>query len=136
MAAPPPAQQGLAQLYQLYRQVLRVHRTKLPGPLRSLGDSYVKGEVRRHLKGKTTPQQWREFQGQWAAYVSMLSGRADADEAHGSVRPLHDAEGALNEEQREQLQRLKDAALELGGEGRGGADGGSSGGGCGIATKP
>ncbi|KAI8474634.1 MAG: hypothetical protein J3K34DRAFT_366119 [Monoraphidium minutum] len=124
MAAPPSsAQAGLARLYQLYRQVLRVHRAKLPPPLRTLGDSYVKAEVRRHLDGKTSAAQWREFGDQWAAYVSMLAGRADADEDRGDVGRLHDAGGAaLSAEQQEQLRRLQAAALELGG--KGGGDGG------------
>lgn len=131
MASSASAQEGLAALMRLYRQVLRVHRAKLPPPLRSLGDSYVKSELRRHLSAKTSPTQWREFGDQWSAYVSMLSGRADADEARGATRPLHDADGQLNEEQQEQLRRLREAALELGGGpgGGGGADGG--GGGCG-----
>lgn len=130
MASPSSAQQGLAQLMGLYRAVLRVHRRKLPPPLRSLGDSYVKSEVRRHLDGKTSQRQWREFGDQWSAYVSMLAGRADADEARGATTPLHDAEGALNEEQREQMRRLRDAALELGGAEGGGAEGGGHG--CGL----
>jgi len=125
---------GLAQLYRLYRQVLRVHRDKLPAPLRSLGDSYVKSEIRRHLAGKTSQQQWREFGDQWGAYVSMLAGRADADEAQGGVAALHEADlGALNAEQQEQLQKLRGAALELGGKG---GDGGSCGGGGASSSTP
>lgn len=129
MAASPQA--GLSRLYQMYRRVLRVHRQQLPPPLRSLGDSYAKSEIRRHLDGKTNEQQWREFGDQWAAYVSMLAGRADADEAHGAVQRLHDADGDLTQEQQVQLQRLRDAALELGGKGEGGEGAkGSGGGGC------
>jgi hypothetical protein len=122
---PPPAAQpaaGLARLHSLYRAVLRAHREKLPPPLRALGDSYVQSELRRHIKGSTSERQWAEFGDQWSAYLSMLRGRADADEAQGSITALHEAdERALNEEQRGQLARLKEAALQLGGteEGRG-----------------
>lgn len=70
MAAPNGA--GFGQLAALYRQVLRVHRDKLPGPLRMLGDGYAAEEFRRHLKGKTTAAQWQEFGTQWQSYVSAL----------------------------------------------------------------
>jgi uncharacterized membrane protein YgcG len=130
MAAPPTAAAGLARLYSLYRSVLRAHRAALPPPLRVLGDSYASAEVRRHLKGATTPAQWAEFESQWAAYVSMLSGRADADEASGAVPALHDASGpALSREQAEQLRQLQEAALELGGGGGKGGGGERGGGG-------
>jgi hypothetical protein len=133
MAAPPSqAAAGLSRLYSLFRRVLRVHRVALPPPLRSLGDSYAKAEARRHLKSATTPMQWREFEEQWVAYVSALSGRADADEATGAAKPLHDASSAaLNAEQAEQLRRLQAAALELGGGDRGGEAPSGGGGDCG-----
>lgn len=136
-AAAQEAAAGLARVLTLYRRVLRLHRNRLPPPLRVLGDSYAKSEFSRHLKGRTTDAQWREFGGQWSAYASALEGRADADEAAGEVAPLHDAGAApLTAEQRQQLEALRAAALELGGGGGGGdGDGGSGshGGGNGAA---
>ncbi|GBF90061.1 succinate dehydrogenase assembly factor, mitochondrial [Raphidocelis subcapitata] len=126
------AEPGLARLLSLYRQVLRMHRRQLPTPLRSLGDSYVQSEFRRHLKGKTSEAQWREFGDQWGAYLSMLAGRADADEEAGDARPLHDAERAMTPEQRAQMQQLREAALQLGGEAAAGGSGGGGGGGGGA----
>jgi hypothetical protein len=120
MASTPTAQKGLADVLRLYRAVLRVHRQKLPAPMRALGDSYARSEVRRHLDAKTTPAQWREFADQWGAYVSALSGRADADEDRGAAAPLHDAGGdALTAAQKAQLARLREAAAEMGGGGKG-----------------
>lgn len=113
--AAPAARRGLADLLSLYRRVLRVHRAKLPPPMRALGDGYIKSELRRHLDAKTTEAQWGEFAAQWRAYLSALEGRADADVAHGAVPPLHDADSALTAEQRKQMERLKEAAKDLGG---------------------
>jgi hypothetical protein len=124
------AEPGLARVLSLYRRILRLHRGQLPPPLRSLGDSYAQSEFRRHLKAETSQAQWREFGEQWGAYASMLAGRADADEAAGEARPLHDAEGAVTAEQRAQMERLRDAALRLGGGDKRGAEGGGGGGGA------
>lgn len=121
--AAPGARQGLSRLLSVYRQILRAHRSQLPPPLRALGDGYVRSEVRRHADAKTTPAQWAQFEEQWCAYLSGLSGRADADEAHGATVPLNEVDVAtLTPEQREQLDRLKEAARELGGgpDGEGG----------------
>jgi hypothetical protein len=124
---------GVPRMLALYRAVLRCHRRALPPPLKSLGDNYFRAELRRHLdpKAKTTPRQWREFGEQWSAYVSALSGRADADETAGDVPPLHSAAaleqgGGLTKEQQEQLDLLKAAARDLGG-GRGDGSGGDGG---------
>jgi hypothetical protein len=112
------------QLASLYRQILRAHREKLPGPLRALGDSYANEEFRRHLKAKTTPLQWQEFGIQWSGYVSMLNGTADQEQRSGDIP--ENVQAALTAEQREQLLKLQQAAVELarGGpsEGEGGLD--------------
>lgn len=127
--------EGAARVLALYRRLLRLHRARLAPPLRSLGDAYMKAEFSRHLKGRSvTSAQWAEFAGQWQAYASALEGRADADEAAGDVAPLHDAGAApLTAEQQAQLQRLREAALELGGGGSSGGDA-TGGGGSGDAS--
>lgn len=75
--AMPPSQPTGRALLQLYRRILRVHRERLPPPMRSLGDSYARDEFRRHRDEPTTPQQWATFEGEWRKYVAMLSGEAD-----------------------------------------------------------
>lgn len=97
---------GFGQLAALYRQVLRVHRDKLPGPLRMLGDGYAAEEFRRHLKAKTTAAQWEEFGTQWQAYVAAL--RETQPELVPDVVQLD-----LTEEQQQQLEQLKQAAFDL-----------------------
>ena len=65
------------QLLHLYRQILKVHREKLPLPLQDLGNSYARDEFRRHRDEPTTEQQWAIFKAEWRKYVAMLSGEAD-----------------------------------------------------------
>jgi hypothetical protein len=101
----------MKQLVGLYRQILRVHRQKLPGPLRLLGDSYASEEFRRHLQGKTSAAQWQEFGKQWSSYVSMLKGSADLVNRSGDIP--EDVQQALNPQQQEQLMKLQQAAVEL-----------------------
>lgn len=97
---------GFSQLVALYRQVLRVNRDKLPGPLRMLGDGYAADEFRRHLKAKTTAAQWQEFGTQWQAYVAALQ-ETDPELVPDIVQL------DLTEEQRVQLEQLKQAAADL-----------------------
>lgn len=99
-------------MLSLYRQVLRVHRDVLPGPLRSLGDTTANEEFKRHLRGKTTPPQWQEFGKQWGSYVSMLRGRADVDHRSGDLP--EDVVEEMTPEQQEQLALLKEAMEDLG----------------------
>lgn len=103
--------QGWPQLVALYRRVLRVHRDKLPGPLRSLGDSYARQEWQLHLRAKTTPAQWDEFGRQWSSYVAMLQGTADLEQRSGDMPA--DVVGALSREQQQQLAKLQEAAVDL-----------------------
>jgi hypothetical protein len=108
------SQSGLQRILGLYRTVLRVHRHKVPKPLRPLGDSYAQEEFRRHLKAKTTQPQWREFVQQWTQYCQMLNGEADLAERSGELPD--DVVERLTPEQLQQLEELKQAALEYGQE--------------------
>lgn len=107
------SQSGLSRILGLYRQVLRVHRYKLPEPLRPLGDSYVQEEFRRHLKAKTTESQWKEFGVQWTEYCSMLNGQADISKDRSGELP-EDVLDMLTPEQMQQLDELKRAAVDYG----------------------
>lgn len=73
----PPSEKFGRQLLQLYRQIRKVHREKLPLPLQDLGNSYACDEFRRHRDEKTSEQQWAIFAAEWRKYVAMLSGEAD-----------------------------------------------------------
>ena len=46
MAASPRA--AAAPILELYRSIIRVHKHKLVGPLKELGDDYVRSEFRAH----------------------------------------------------------------------------------------
>lgn len=105
------AKHGLATVFRLYRQVMRVHRAKLPPPLCVLGNSYAQEEFRRHLKGNTTAAQWKEFGQQWQRYTAMLVGEADLEDSSGEIPD--DMLRSMNDEQRAQLEKLKAAAEEL-----------------------
>ena len=68
---------GVGQILGLYRSILKIHRAKLPVPMREMGDRYVKEEFGAHLKGKTTKDQWEMFVQEWYRYRSMLMGTSD-----------------------------------------------------------
>ncbi|EFN51875.1 hypothetical protein CHLNCDRAFT_139794 [Chlorella variabilis] len=69
--------EGAAALLSLLRSILRLHRGRLPPPMRGMGDAYVLSEFRRHLKAQTTEEQWRVFATEWQRYAAMLGGTAD-----------------------------------------------------------
>jgi len=102
---------GAAALLAGYRTILRVHREKLPPPMRAMGDTYARTEFRAWAASKATADQWTEFSGQWRRYVDMLLGVADSPEAtSGDIPP--DMLGKLNDAQKAQLDRLREAVLQ------------------------
>jgi hypothetical protein len=133
---PPPRQLSFRDLAALYRAVLRANRRALPPPLRALGDGYAADEFRRHLRAKTTPQQWAAFGGAWRDYAQRLalspgsndataaSSAAAASDAFSGNLP-DDVVASMSREQRQQLEQLRRAAESLA---RGGGDEGDDGG--------
>jgi hypothetical protein len=95
-------------LLLLYRRIMRTHRAVLPGPLRAMGNTYARDEFRRHRDAKTTPGQWAAFYQEWQRYLSMLQGTADLPRASGDIPD--DVLTGLNEEQKQQLERLREEA--------------------------
>ncbi|OAX78748.1 acetate non-utilizing protein 9, mitochondrial [Emergomyces africanus] len=71
----PNSGQHLALLppLQLYRRLLRVHRTKLPKDMRLLGDEYVKSEFRAH-RNVDNPIHIVGFLTEWQLYAQKLEG--------------------------------------------------------------
>lgn len=87
------------------------------GPLKELGNDYVRSEFRSHLRNaKVTHEQWRQFDQQWRDYLSFIGGTADAKVPifDGSGELKHDVLEVMSEDQRKRVQELKDAASKLG----------------------
>ena len=114
MAANPRA--AAAPILHLFREIIRCHHIKLAGPLREIGDDYVKAEFRSHLKAKTTQAQWQQFVTQWRTYLSFVSGTADAK------APIVSSSGELSEEvlmamspdQRRRMELLREEVKHFG----------------------
>ena len=92
------------QMLHLYKQIRKLHREKLPLPLRDMGDSYARDEFKRHRDGNTTEQQWVIFSAEWRKYVAMLSGEGDIS-INGDIPP--DVLDSLNQEQKIRLNILE-----------------------------
>lgn len=106
-------------LLHLFGKILRLHRHKLPPPMRSIGDRYLRDEFRRHRDAHPplTPQQWHEFTQQWQAYARMLDGTADrlpdgTENPHGGLS--EEVLRGLNPEQQERLSALQREAYRAG----------------------
>lgn len=88
---------------------------KMAGPLKDIGDEYVKSEFRSHLRGKTTQSQWQQFVEQWRGYLAFVSGSA------GAKTPVINTSGELSEEvweamspdQRKRMELLREEATRL-----------------------
>ncbi|CAK0896427.1 unnamed protein product [Prorocentrum cordatum] len=61
----------------LFRSIMRMHRTKLPQTMRSLGDAYVRKEFRLHYKPEVEGKHRTMFVGEWKKYVAMISSQED-----------------------------------------------------------
>ena len=109
----------------MYGRILRLHRAKLPLPLRDMGDQYVREEFRQmwNLKDADRKRHYPEFTSQWQNYARTLSlseeggrpaGEGAAVDALGSLGSSTSGDlseeslEGLSDEQREQLKRLKD----------------------------
>merc|ERR1712238_132388 len=94
----------------LYRTILRLHRTKLPGPMRSLGDAYVKKEFKLHYKPNVEEKQRMMFVREWNSYVDTIG----AQESVVGKSMSDDQMGKLNDQQKMQLDNLEKTAKSLG----------------------
>lgn len=103
-------------ILSLYRSIVRLHRDKLAGPMRDLGDDYVRSEFRSHLRGKTTQLQWKEFVDQWQTYRAFLSGRGGAKapmvQTSGELSP--EVLEMMSDDQRKRMDMLREEARRLG----------------------
>jgi hypothetical protein len=108
-----------APVLDLFRRILRAHRSLLPPPMRPLGDAYVREEFRQVLqRGKTTTEaQWHAFFNEWDRYVGMLRGTALSDVAgNGSSSNSGGGGGPLMKEAMQETPTGTDAGGELSAE--------------------
>jgi hypothetical protein len=98
------------------RSVLRLHRTTLPPPLRTLGDEFLREEFRRHHAANASTAQWGAFVREWQRYASQLRGEATAPMARSGELDA-ETRAALSPEQRAQLDRLRAETERLRGHG-------------------
>ena len=108
----------------LYRQVLRLHRQKLPAVQRSIGDQYAKKEFRAHQVLEEESEFHDGFFSAWKDYCTELQDFRPMEGAHGWSkdaireqatlgRDLDPTElAAMSPEQQEQLGLLKESARE------------------------
>mmetsp|Transcript_39 Transcript_39/g.68 ORF Transcript_39/g.68 Transcript_39/m.68 type:complete len:118 (-) Transcript_39:137-490(-) len=100
---------GARGILTLYRHILKLHREKLPAPVRNLGDSYLKAEFRSHLRGKTSMEQWTKFVKEWKGYYGMLrgDGEPDADLALSTLSN-EGLDELLSKDQQKRMTQLKE----------------------------
>jgi hypothetical protein len=133
MANPNATAGAAAQVFALFRSILRTHRIKLPPPMRAMGDRYVREEFKAHLRpdANTTQDQWKTFFNEWIRYRGMLLGAADL--APDGVTVLDGGEAfvagvdragdisaealaAMSPDQVARLQKMREEAMRLGRE--------------------
>ena len=95
----------------IYREIMRVHRSNLPPPMRALGDNYLRDEMRRHKDAQTTPQQWETFVSEWQRYRDMLTGQHDLKNKAGDIHP--DVIEAMTDEQKQQFLDLRQETQKM-----------------------
>jgi hypothetical protein len=114
----------------LYRSLLRVHKKYLPVEMKELGDTYIKSEFRLHKSAK--PEQADQFCKEWTEYREeiLMTARAiesrssgsldDSSKSAGGSQAVFDfgknlpSDADLSEEQREQLEKLREEATRTG----------------------
>ena len=96
---------------QLFRVIMRLHRSKLPFAMKSIGDSYVRKEFRTHMYSGTCSQaQFVQFLSAWRSYADMIRSQ---DNVVG--KPLSEEQKRLlTEKQKDQLDELEKATGDLG----------------------
>lgn len=91
---------------QLFREIMFLHKTKLPFAMKSIGDSYVRKEFRLHMySGTCSRAQFDQFLSAWRSYADMIRSQETV-----VGKPLSDEQKRLlNEKQTGQLEELEKA---------------------------
>lgn len=92
---------------QLYRNILKQHKMKLPPQMRTLGDAYVKNEFHLHKK-TTSPAHLEQFMSGWDDYLQTIRGKENNFGKHIT----EDEARNLSEEQRAKLVELREEASQ------------------------
>mmetsp|Transcript_8738 Transcript_8738/g.32229 ORF Transcript_8738/g.32229 Transcript_8738/m.32229 type:complete len:114 (-) Transcript_8738:1280-1621(-) len=103
------AGEGAVQVLRLYRNILRLHRLKMTGPMRELGDSYVREEF-KNMKANAKSEHWAPFVTEWQNYLAQMSGMGDHVQSSGDL--TEELLESMNPEQRQQLARLRKEASD------------------------
>ncbi|CEM06757.1 unnamed protein product [Vitrella brassicaformis CCMP3155] len=90
----------------LFREIVRLHQTKLPEKMRGLGDAFLKREFRQHLFGGTcTPRQFEMFMAHWRKYGATIRRQENVI----GKKMMKTEREKLSEEQRRQYDKLRRA---------------------------
>jgi hypothetical protein len=100
---------------QIYKEIMLLHRIKLPLPMKALGDMYVRKEFKIHMyKGNCSRTQFEQFLNAWNSYAEMIKTQENV-----TGKPFTaEQKRLLNDSQRSQLEELEKATNELLGEKR------------------
>ena len=94
----------------LYRRIVRLHETRLPTVMKSLGDTYLRKEFKIHMYGmKCSEDQFRMFLQAWREYATTLESSPSVTGA--ALTP--DQRKLLSDEQKAQLRTLRDEVKKL-----------------------
>lgn len=91
------------ELIQLYRSILRLHKSLPSGGIRYLGDEYARNEFKAHIKS-ATKEQLEQFYKAWKDYHRLLSTQL----AEGRIGEDAAFDENFTTEQRLDLQKLKE----------------------------
>lgn len=107
MTNPSATRRGL----NLFKGIMRLHEQKLEGPMKSLGDSYVRKEFKIHMySGTCSNVQFDQFLSAWDSYATTIRSQASV-----VGKPLStEQKRLLNETQQSQLGELERETSSLG----------------------
>ncbi len=90
---------------------MRLHEQKLEGPMRSLGNSYVRREFKIHMySGTCSNVQFEQFLSAWESYATTIKSQPSVVGKSLSTEQKR----LLNEKQQSQLSELERETSSLG----------------------
>ena len=94
---------------QLYKEIMVLHKHKLPPAMRALGDTYVRKEFKAHMyQGNCSRAQFEQFLNAWKSYAETIRQQETVQ-----GKPLSAEQRRLmNDAQRAQLEELEKATAE------------------------
>lgn len=93
------------EILKLYKNILKIHKRKLPHEVRKFGDDYVRNEWKLHKN--VTPSNAVTFITQWKDYFKVLKSQPEV--IGRDLKPSQVE--SLGDEQKQQLNTLKEEAL-------------------------